>query len=149
MSVDENVAGTSSTVAAPSPNFRMALLGGFVAMLVGAALWATVSIISGYELGLMAIAVGFIVGYAIRLFARGPNRKFGAIGAIYALLGCILGSIITLQVFIAQKYGIPYDRILANLNGADIVRDAIANFGLMDLLFYAIAIYEGFKFSSR
>lgn len=122
---------------------------GLAAMLAGAALWALVTVITGAEFGLMAIAVGFIVGLGIQKTRKRPNKNFGILGAILALAGCVLGNGLSFVVFAAQQSGAPIaDAVMnTNLNGLLSVMDK--NFAAMDLLFYGIAIYEGYKFGSR
>src|SRR4051812_38253298 len=80
---------------------------GVIAMLAGAILWTIVTVITQSELGLMAIAVGFIVGFAIQKFRKEPDPTFGIFGAILALAGCVLGNAMSFVVFIAQQTGAP------------------------------------------
>jgi len=58
-------------------NFNLAILAGIGAAVLGAALWAVVTVTTKTELGLMAIAVGFLVGRAIRAVGHGVGQKFG------------------------------------------------------------------------
>jgi hypothetical protein len=71
---------------------------GAVGALVAASLWATTSILTGYELGIIAILVGLIVGYAVRLGARGPGSRSAQTIAIaltfYALAYAMLPVVI-------------------------------------------------------
>lgn len=55
---------------------------GAVGALVAASLWATTSILTGYELGIIAILVGLIVGYAVRVGARGPGSRSAQVIAL-------------------------------------------------------------------
>ena len=48
-----------------------ALLGGCVAMLVSAALWAIISVALNFQIGYMAIGVGLLVGFTVRYFGIG------------------------------------------------------------------------------
>lgn len=130
-------------------NLALVALAGFVAMLGGAAAWAIVTVMTQTELGLMAIAVGFLVGIAIRKVRNQPDRILGIMGALFALGGCLLGNAASMQYFFAQKFGIPYEQALFSPDLGLLVSNTIATFDPMDLIFYAIAIYEGFKFSSR
>jgi drug/metabolite transporter (DMT)-like permease len=122
---------------------------GVIAMLAGAVLWTVVTVITQMELGLMAIAVGFIVGIAIQKFRKEPDPTFGILGAILALTGCVLGNAMSFVVFIAQHTGTPLVQAFLNVSIPGLVAVMAENFEAMDLLFYAIAIYEGYKFSSR
>ena len=54
-----------------------ALVAGVVASVFGAALYFAVLAISGYEIGLVAIAIGYMVGYAVHVGARSRGgRRF-------------------------------------------------------------------------
>ena len=122
---------------------------GFVAMLAGAALWALVTVITQTELGLMAIVVGFVVGLGIQKVRKRPNKNFGILGAVLALTGCLLGNALSFVAFAAQQNGTPFMDVLMTVNPAGLLSVMTRNFAAMDLLFYGIAIYEGFKFGSR
>jgi uncharacterized membrane protein YeaQ/YmgE (transglycosylase-associated protein family) len=108
-----------------------------------------VTVITQSELGLMAIAVGFIVGMAIQKFRKRPDPSFGILGAVLALVGCVLGNAMSFVVFIAQHTGTPLIQAFLMVSIPKLVSVMVQNFGVMDLLFYAIAVYEGYKFSSR
>jgi hypothetical protein len=57
---------------------------GLLAAVLGGGLWYLVTDLTGYELGLIAIVVGFLVGAAVKLGARGVG------GVPYQLLAVIL-----------------------------------------------------------
>ena len=122
---------------------------GFIAMLVGAALWALVTILTQMELGLMAIVVGFVVGLGIQKVRKRPNRNFGILGAVLALIGCLLGNALSFVAFAAQQSGGSFADVLMTVSPAGLLSVMARNFEAMDLLFYGIAVYEGFKFGSR
>jgi hypothetical protein len=130
-------------------NFGLAVVAGVGAAIIGAVLWAVVTVITQYELGLMAIAVGFLVGFAIRETGKGVDKKFGYLGAICGLFGCVLGNLLSGIVFYAQASGLSFGQALATLDVDLVSRLASATFQAMDLLFYAIGIYEGYKFSFK
>jgi hypothetical protein len=53
------------------PNLVMGLIGGGIAMLVSAIVWGAITYFTEYQIGWMAIGVGFLVGLAIKFFGRG------------------------------------------------------------------------------
>jgi hypothetical protein len=59
-------------------SFNFALIGGLVAALLSAIIWAVISVFTQYQIGYMAIGVGLIVGYAVKFFGAGIDIKFGA-----------------------------------------------------------------------
>jgi hypothetical protein len=97
----------------------------------------------------MAVGVGFLVGYAVKTFGKGIDRSFGIVGAVWSLIGCAAGNLFTIVGTIANEQNIPIMSILEKLD-LDIIASLMqATFNPMDVLFYGIAIYEGYKFSFR
>lgn len=129
-------------------NLPLALFAGIGAALVGAAVWATVTVTTEFQIGYMAIAVGFIVGYAVRL-GRGIDKIFGIVGAILALFGCAFGNVFSLIGFISKQQHLSIFDTVSRLDFTKIPQLLTANFSVMDLVFYGIAVYEGYRFSFR
>lgn len=127
-------------------NLVAGLAAGAVAALVGAVIWAVVTDVTGYQIGFMAIGVGFIVGYAVRVAGKGIDQSFGFMGAVLALLGCVVGNAFAVIGIVASQQNIPYSDLV---DLSIIVNLMTLTFSPMDLVFYAIAIYEGYKLSFR
>jgi hypothetical protein len=130
-------------------NLGMALGAGALASLVGAAAWAGITVITGGQIGFMAIGVGFLVGYAVRIAGKGLTAVFGVVGAGFALVGCALGNLFAVTALVAQNEGVAFLEAVGQLNPEFIQDLMVAFFSPMDLLFYAIAIYEGYRLSFR
>jgi hypothetical protein len=149
----ENASGSSAQVspaqsAAPAAsNLPLGAVAGFAAAIVGAAIWAAITAATEYQIGWMAIGVGFLVGFAVRLVGRGTEPAFGIAGAVLALLGCALGNLLTITWFLAQQEGAPFFSVLTSLDIALVIDLMKATFAPMDLLFYAIAAYCGFRYA--
>jgi len=127
----------------------MGFIACFVTALAGAILWALISVSTGYQIGYMAIGVGFIVGFGNRYFGKGIDKTFGYMGALFAFLGCLFGNVFTLIGFVAQNEGLSFTDLLFNINWGAIPGALGETFSPIDLLFYGIAIYEGYRFSFR
>ncbi|HEX2854024.1 MAG TPA: hypothetical protein VHO24_12360 [Opitutaceae bacterium] len=132
---------------ADTGNFPAALGAGLVAAIVGAAIWAAVTVATGYQIGFMAIGVGFLVGYAVRIAGRGTDQRFAIAGAVLALAGCVLGNLLTVVGVVAGQENVGFFSLLTKLTPSVAVEFLQISFQPMDLLFYAIAVYEGFKVS--
>ncbi|HTP40941.1 MAG TPA: hypothetical protein VML36_00825 [Nitrospiria bacterium] len=128
-------------------NLTMALLAGGAAALAGAVLWAIVTAITHYQFGIMAIAIGFLVGVAVLKAGKGVEPRFGIAGAILAGLGCAVGNLLVGCVLVANQEEVGVMQVLDALDVGLIKAIMAAIFRPMDLLFYAIALYEGFRFS--
>ena len=131
----------------PQSNLSLAILGGVVAALIGAALWAVITVTTGYQIGFMAIGVGLLVGFTVRHLGKGTTPVFGAVGALLALGGCVVGNVLAITGFIAQDEGQPFLSVLSQLNVAAVPAMLMATFSAIDVVFYAIAVYEGYKLS--
>jgi hypothetical protein len=130
-------------------NLGLAVVGGLAAAVVGAAVWAAVTLVTGLQIGWMAIGVGFLVGGAVRLIGKGVTKPFGYVGAAMSLLGCLLGNLLSLCAIVAQQEGVSLSLVLLNLNPLAIPAAMMATFHPMDLLFYAMAVSAGYRFSFR
>ncbi len=96
-----------------------------------------------------AAAIGYLVGQAVRSTGKGIDKKFGSVGAACALLGCVAGNMLSAMAFFAKARGVPFAEVLANLDVGFLQRLGQKSFQAMDLLFYAIAVYEGYRFSFK
>ena len=130
-------------------NLPLAAVGGLGASILGAGVWAGVTVASGYQIGFMAIGIGFLVGFAVRSLGKGITSMFGVLGAALSLFGCALGNLLAVTALVAREQGIGFLDALSQLNLGLIQELMVAFFGLMDLLFYAIALYYGYKLAFR
>ena len=132
-------------------NLPLGFIGGGAAAIVGAILWALITVITDYQMGLMAIGVGFLVGYAVQIFGKGVDTIFGIMGAGLALVGCLAGNFLAIVAIISQTEEIPLLTVFGFLITAPsaIIEFMILTFSPIDLLFYGLAIYEGYKLSFR
>ncbi|MGH8015396.1 MAG: hypothetical protein ACREBV_04335 [Candidatus Zixiibacteriota bacterium] len=97
----------------------------------------------------MAIGVGFLVGFAVRKLGQGVDPTFGYIGAALSMVGCLIGNLLTTCIIVSQQEGVPLSEILEGLNPAVAGELMKYTFSPIDLLFYGLALYYGYKFSFR
>ena len=130
-------------------NLVLAVIAGGAAALLGATVWAAITMAISYQIGWMAVGVGFLAGYAVRTFGKGIDRSYGIIGAGWSLVGCATGNLLAVVGLVAKHQNIPVIDILGKLNPEIVASLMRATFNPMDLLFYGIAVYEGYRFSFR
>ena len=130
-------------------NLLFGVIGGSVAAAIGAAVWAVITALTNFQIGWMAVGVGFLVGYAVRICGKGIDKSFGVAGATLSLLGCLAGNLLTVCIAVSRHQHIPFLQILSRLNPEIVVGLLKATFNPMDALFYGIAVYEGYRFSFR
>ncbi|MFY0603108.1 MAG: hypothetical protein JXQ93_04105 [Flavobacteriaceae bacterium] len=130
-------------------NFQAALFSGIIVGLIGAALWAAITVATQYQIGYMAIAIGAGVGYSMRYFGKGVDQIFGITGAIVAILSCVLGNLLSIIGFAAEYENLTYFEALTQIDYSLLFPVMAESFSVMDIVFYGIAAYEGYKFSFR
>ncbi|HKC15927.1 MAG TPA: hypothetical protein VKC11_04395 [Steroidobacteraceae bacterium] len=134
-----------------TPNLTLAVLAGLAAAIAGAVIWAVITVSTKYQIGFMAIGVGFLVGWTVRSAGKGGAMSFSLIGGALALFGCLLGNLLSACGFLAAEQGMPLMTIVVRaLSNPSLAVELLrATFNPMDLLFYAIAVYEGFTLARR
>ena len=122
-------------------------IGALIGALLGAVAWAAITASTNFQIGYMAIGVGFLAGFGMRLLGGGHGRAGGIVAGAVALLGCLFGNLLTVVIVIAQHQHYPIPAVL----GVTLMRPVFAfellrdGFSVMDLLFYALAVYAGYR----
>jgi ABC-type lipoprotein release transport system permease subunit len=94
----------------------------------------------------MALGVGALVGFALRIGNGG--KAFGVLGAFLALFGCILGNYLSLIAFASAEEHVAIFTMLNNADVSKVINAMWDDFISGSFLFYAMAAYEGYKFSA-
>ena len=129
-------------------NLPKGLMCGVAAALIGAVAWGLISVSTGYQIGYMAIAIGFFVGVAMRQ-GKGIRPIFGILGAALALISCVLGDFFSIIGYISRDYEVSFREALTGVDYGEIFTIMLENVASMTALFYGFAVYEGYKFSFR
>ena len=127
----------------------LGIVGGSIGALVAALLWAAITAATHFQIGYMALAVGFIVGFGVQKFGRGVDRSFGVAGGVLSLLGCVAGNLGATIVQASQQLKIPLATILAKLTPGLVWLLLKDGFQVLDLLFYGFAVYSGYRYAFR
>jgi hypothetical protein len=116
------------------------------AAFVAAVAWGAITAATNYRIGFMAIGVGLIVAFAVRFAGGGHDSRFAYISAALSLLGCVLGNYFAACALLAteQHADVIGTITIVTPHIADFMKDT---FRPMDLLFYAIGAYFGFKYA--
>lgn len=98
--LDSPVAGS----ALPQGSLLRAAVFAATAALIGAIVWAAVAIVSDYELGILAWAIGGLVGYAVagKAMCRGISAQIISAGA--AFCGIALGKYFAFSYFVEMYH---------------------------------------------
>ena len=130
-------------------NLVSGVIAGIIVGILGAILWSIITVATGYKIGYMAVAIGAGVGLAVRIFGNGFENIFGFWGAGISLFSVLLGNFFSIIGFIANESGFGYFETLTLLKYNYVPELMAETFSPMDLVFYGIAIYEGYRFSIR
>ena len=130
-------------------NLALGIIGGGLCGLAGAAIWAAVTYFTEYQIGWMSVGVGFLVGFGMSRLGKGLDKVFGIAGGAIALLSIILGNFLAAIGFLAKLIDVSFLDMLIYFNYSMTFELMKETFSVMDILFYGIAIYEGYRFSFR
>jgi len=130
-------------------NLPRAIIFGIVAAISGAIVWAIITLATDYMIGYMALAIVALVGFSIRISGKGIDRIFGIWGGALAFLGVFLGYFFTIIAYFANEVDISFYDAFINIDYGLMPEIFSEILGPIDLLFFGIAIYEGYKFSFK
>jgi len=147
--IDENMVKARIEALKDEQTLGRGIIGGLLGGLIGAMLWALVTYVTDFQIGWMAVGVGFMVGLGMHSMGRGIDRIFGVVGAIIALLGVVLGNFLVIIGVIADLEGASIFEILFRFKYSMTFFLMKETFQFMDVLFYGLAIYTGYRFSFR
>lgn len=122
---------------------------GILAGIGGAIVWGVLTVATGYQIGFMAVGIGALVGIAIRNFGKGLEPKFGIAGGAISLFSVLLGNFFSVIGFIAPEVGLSYFEVILQLDYSYLPEIMMDSFSIIDILFYVLAVVEGYKFSFR
>ena len=129
-------------------NFFLGLMAGIIAAIVGAGIWMGLTVATGMHVGYVAIGVGALVGFAIRLVGNGRSMIFGITGAVLTFVSCLTGEVAA----VIQRSTSPESDFFAVLKAVDLtqlVSNIFAHTDPIMYFIYAIGIFEGYKLSMR
>ena len=128
-----------------SGNLVLAAVVGLVAAFAGAILWALLVSVTHLKIGYAAIAIGYLVGFAMRTAGKGRSPVFGYIGAALALFGCIVGDLLTDCAIAAQQTNNSIFAVIGVLTPSLAIEALKEGFGVLDILFYVLAAMAGYR----
>jgi hypothetical protein len=135
-----------------SPNDILGgLLAGIVAAVLATAMWYAVVVVSHYQLGIVAIVVGFLVGQAVVLGAgrRGSVVLVGT-SVVLTLLALVISEYLIIANFVSQQLA-PGEMIEVIQPPAFVLEVVIESVKTepLTLAFWAIALFQAFAIPAR
>ena len=130
-------------------NLPLGILSSIVSGIICAFIWGKITFETHFQIGLMPIIVGAVVGIVMRFTGQGIERKFGVWGAIIAVLSCVLGNFFSIILFVGNSDGLGFFETLFFFRYSLLPSLMADTFHIIDILFYFIALAEGYRFSIR
>ena len=134
--------------------FIPAIIAGVIAAGLCAILWGIISAVTGYQIGYMALGVGFVVGISIQMFGKGNTSIYGIFGAGLSLIACVIGNLISACAIFANSPEVSeegfstvfllFTCFINPLMALEVLQET---FTPIDLLFYGLALTIGYKTS--
>ena len=98
---------------------------------------------------LVGAGVGVLVGFTIQYLGRGIESKFTVLASILAVVGCILGNVFTALILTARAARATAGEVLSEVTFGSLVDYAVSTFQLIDIVYWALAIWAASYFAKR
>ena len=142
---ENDITTTDSTVVEEvrEGNVQAALLAGLFSCFAVSSVWALISVNTEKQWLYMGLIAGLAVGWFVKIASGGNNSTIGFIGALFALLSCVLGDFFTNVGFIAQNEGMTFFQTLGALDFSYFFEIAFLDFDFFSIIIYGLAAVEG------
>jgi hypothetical protein len=124
----------------------LAIMGGLAAAVLGALLWMVVQVTLNLQVGYVALAIGAMVGLAIRGLGHSSNPVYGILGAVLTLAGCLGGEILS-NLYAASSAQQSMLSLAESTNYVATIQNIFSKMDVIGYVIYAIGIFEGYKLS--
>lgn len=130
---------------AKEPNPMMGLFYAIILGIVAAIFWAIIVQVTGYNLGIAAIAVGFIVSQGFVWAGKSNLALWGVVAAVIAALSIFLGKVLVMIIMVAEFYEVSFFEMVPLIDYSQLMAFIVETFELFDIVFYAIALQTAYK----
>jgi hypothetical protein len=138
-------AGDEEAVETGRPvHYGRAALGGIAGAVLVGGVYVLLMGLGADSSGVYAVAMGLVIGLAVQFFGRGRSAGLGAVAAIIAFIGCLLGTALMLLVRMVQDFGPAFLEMLGD-RFADYTLDILAEaFQPLDVALHVVGIWLAF-----
>ena len=130
-------------------NIVMGVAGGIVGAIAGAIAWAAIAWATDGNWSLLAIGVGLLTGFGVRVFGRGIEMRFKVLAAMLAVFGCLLGQLFAGIVFDITRHGATLAEVLQHMSPAELLTFYRKQLGGMDVLSWLVAMVLAWGVAAR
>ena len=129
-----------------SKNLSLSIVAALLAAIIGGAMWAFIAILTEYEIGLLAWAIGGMTGYAVILLAKNNvTMVHQVIAVIASLIGILLGKYFMFGYYYNESFSGIFDNEVMTIFGENFS----AFFGGMDIIFVLLAVVTAWKLPGK
>ena len=130
-------------------NLAGAVLAGLAGAIAGAFAWGAVALGTGAIIAVVAIGVGALVGFGVRVFGRGVTDVYAIVATCMAILGCAAGNLLALILFELASLDLSISQAISLLDPERLLADFVGTLGIMELFYWLIAAYSGWWLAKR
>lgn len=125
----------------------LAILAGGAAALLSASVWATLSFVTNYQHGWVAVILGLLVAKAVKNFGQGIDARFRLVGLLSSLAGIFFGNAFLAILVIHRVWELPLGDAIALMGDSQFYALILEASALIDVVFYLAAAVCGWHFS--
>lgn len=115
----------------------MPTIGALIAAVIGGGVWALIAVLTNYELGLVAWAIGGLTGYAVAILA---NRRVNAAHQLIAVIASLLGILLGKYFIVSYLLSDGIDGVFNSDSFAFFKENFTEFFKGMDIVFVVLAV---------
>lgn len=130
-------------------NLAGAVLAGLTGAIAGAFAWGAVALGTGAIIAVVAIGVGALVGFGVRVFGRGVTDVYAIVATCMAILGCAAGNLLALILFELAALDLSISQAISLLDPERLLADFVGTLGIMELFYWLVAAYSGWWLAKR
>lgn len=124
----------------------LVIVGGLIAAITGGVIWMIIAIVTDYEIGIVAWAIGGLAGYAVVFLAKeNVNTTHQVIAVIASILGIILGKYFILGYYYMDGISGIFHRELPSV----FFNNLSLFFGGIDVIFVLLAVATAWLLPDR
>ena len=101
----ENVTIADGERLVDAQSIRNAIVAGLIIVVVFSVFWVALTTLLNQVFPWFTVALGFLLGYAIRLAGRGVDWRFPVLAAVLAMAGSLFANIVVAASVTAEEFG--------------------------------------------
>ena len=130
-------------------NIPFGFFAGAFAAAIGAASWMGVAVATGLNVEYAApLAMGVLVGLAVQLVGHGSSTLFGTFGAIFTVIGCLGGRILTEVQLLTTPHHDFYNTLI-NSDFTQLIERVFERTDSIAYVVCAIGVIVGYRLAIR